>query len=471
MKTFISIIFIVSILLPFQIFSQVDNKYDYIPDSLLQESFNQINKTNEQLKLNLQAEDFKDSRTLINRKILENGFLLIEILYQGNSVYNGWVDISKTTFIYDVNVLVEKQRYIWENYYWNTDGKWTYSYDANNNMIEELYQELNSGNWENISKFTITYDTNNNMIEELHQVWNGSNWTISWKYSYAYDMNNNIIQELKQTWNGSNWVNSVQTIFIYDENNTMIEELNQEWSGSEWLNNLKQTYTYDSTNYKIEELWQNWDGSNWVNYLTLGFTYDTNNNLIESIWQIWEDYNWVNYRKYTYSYNVNNIRTETIYFAWWATVWIKDTRWIYTYDANNNKIEERTQDWNGGYWLDLNRSIYSYIITEVNEITSEINNYSLSQNYPNPFNPSTKIKYTIPSVTLRQAQSDNWVTLKVYDVLGNEIATLVNEEKQPGTYEVEFNTSTIKHLPSSGIYFYQLKAGNFIETKKMVLLK
>ena len=92
-----------------------------------------------------------------------------------------------------------------------------------------------------------------------------------------------------------------------------------------------------------------------------------------------------------------------------------------------------------------------------------IDGFMLEQNYPNPFNPSTLISYRLP-VT-------NKVTLKVYDVLGNEIATLVNEEKQPGTYEVEFNTSSIKHLPSSGIYFYQLKAGSFIQTKKMVFIK
>ncbi|MCW8822829.1 MAG: T9SS type A sorting domain-containing protein [Ignavibacteriaceae bacterium] len=90
--------------------------------------------------------------------------------------------------------------------------------------------------------------------------------------------------------------------------------------------------------------------------------------------------------------------------------------------------------------------------------------FSLSQNFPNPFNPSTKIKFQIPG----QARNDNAVfTLNVYDVLGNEIATLINEEKQPGEYEVEFNGS---ELPS-GIYFYQLKAGNYIETKKMMLLK
>ncbi len=90
--------------------------------------------------------------------------------------------------------------------------------------------------------------------------------------------------------------------------------------------------------------------------------------------------------------------------------------------------------------------------------------FALFQNYPNPFNPTTKIKFEIPD----QVRNDNHlVTLKVYDVLGNEIATLVNEEKSAGIYEVEFKGT---ELPS-GIYFYQLKAGNYIEIKKMVLLK
>jgi hypothetical protein len=97
-----------------------------------------------------------------------------------------------------------------------------------------------------------------------------------------------------------------------------------------------------------------------------------------------------------------------------------------------------------------------------NVIEAEINipnKFSLSQNYPNPFNPSTVICY--------QLAAGSQVTLMVYDVLGNEVATLVNEEKQPGVYEVEFDASQL----SSGIYFYKLKAGNFTETKKMILLK
>jgi hypothetical protein len=88
---------------------------------------------------------------------------------------------------------------------------------------------------------------------------------------------------------------------------------------------------------------------------------------------------------------------------------------------------------------------------------------TLHQNYPNPFNPTTKIKW--------QSLVGSHQTLKVYDILGNEIATLVDEFKSAGSYEVEFNPeSSIKH-PASGIYFYQLRAGAFIETKKMILIK
>ncbi len=85
--------------------------------------------------------------------------------------------------------------------------------------------------------------------------------------------------------------------------------------------------------------------------------------------------------------------------------------------------------------------------------------FALEQNYPNPFNPTTAISYQLPVI--------GFVTLKVYDLLGREVATLVNETKAPGNYEVNFNAS---NLPS-GVYFYRLKAEEFVETKKMILLK
>jgi hypothetical protein len=98
---------------------------------------------------------------------------------------------------------------------------------------------------------------------------------------------------------------------------------------------------------------------------------------------------------------------------------------------------------------------------EQNPIPTE---FKLEQNYPNPFNPSTKIKYYIPSVGTRDRVS---VQIIVYDVLGNEISTLVNEEKPAGEYEIAFDGTGIP----SGIYFYQLRASNLVQTKKMILLK
>jgi hypothetical protein len=117
----------------------------------------------------------------------------------------------------------------------------------------------------------------------------------------------------------------------------------------------------------------------------------------------------------------------------------------------------------------LYRSIDPISSIRSDENIFNIDSYSLSQNYPNPFNPSTVISYQLPVI--------GFVTLKVYDILGREIATLVDEEKPAGEYEVEFNIANLsggisaKGGYASGVYFYQLKAESFVETRKMVLLR
>jgi hypothetical protein len=90
--------------------------------------------------------------------------------------------------------------------------------------------------------------------------------------------------------------------------------------------------------------------------------------------------------------------------------------------------------------------------------------FGLFQNYPNPFNPSTKIKFNIPSAGSRYAET---VQLKIYDITGKAVASLINNELKPGKYEVDFNAVNL----SSGIYFYKLTAGNFVSTRKMVFIK
>jgi hypothetical protein len=104
--------------------------------------------------------------------------------------------------------------------------------------------------------------------------------------------------------------------------------------------------------------------------------------------------------------------------------------------------------------------INSGSVTSISENGKGIpSGFNLSQNYPNPFNPSTKIKFTIPE--------EGFVSIKIYNVLGDEVKTLVNEQKRPGTFEVTFDADQIP----SGIYFYKFQTNSFTDTKKMVFLK
>ena len=119
----------------------------------------------------------------------------------------------------------------------------------------------------------------------------------------------------------------------------------------------------------------------------------------------------------------------------------------------NFKVEIMSDGWT--YWTDSIKTI----VTGVDDKFLTPLTFNLEQNYPNPFNPSTMIKFVIPK--------SSFVNLTVYDVLGRQVETLINEVKHPGDYEIEFDASEL----SSGIYFYRIQASDFTETKKMILLK
>jgi photosystem II stability/assembly factor-like uncharacterized protein len=111
--------------------------------------------------------------------------------------------------------------------------------------------------------------------------------------------------------------------------------------------------------------------------------------------------------------------------------------------------------WGAGVYMNLDLiSTYSYLETAPHD-------FALGQNYPNPFNPRTKIKYSVPVSV--------FVVIELYDIIGNKLAVLVNEEKSPGNYEIEFSAGSINL--ASGVYFYRMHADKFSSTKKFILLK
>ena len=117
------------------------------------------------------------------------------------------------------------------------------------------------------------------------------------------------------------------------------------------------------------------------------------------------------------------------------------------------------------FYVATTKNVYkvwaSFLVGMQNINTNVPEKYGLNQNYPNPFNPATKIKFDLANHSVGQT------FLSVYDMLGREIETLVNEKLQPGTYEVTFDGSNL----SSGVYFYKLTVGEYIKTNKMILLK
>ena len=173
-----------------------------------------------------------------------------------------------------------------------------------------------------------------------------------------------------------------------------------------------------------------------------------------SVYLTWSTATEANNRGFEVERKLDNGFFESIDFVNGVGSTLKTQTYNFKDDINNvraSKIEYRLKqyDFNGSF-------NYSSTVLVDNSISAS---FELSQNYPNPFNPSTVISYQVPT--------DSKVTLKLFNILGNEVSTLVNEVKAAGKYDVNFNASKL----TSGIYFYTITAGNFSATKKMALVK
>ncbi|MFZ1292399.1 MAG: Ig-like domain-containing protein [Melioribacteraceae bacterium] len=174
--------------------------------------------------------------------------------------------------------------------------------------------------------------------------------------------------------------------------------------------------------------------------------------------------------------NVNGVRITELMFEGIVNKWLEISLNVDLVEGNNTiEIEP---SWG---WMDIDYlAIPADLVTNIKVDKKVSETFYLSQNYPNPFNPSTTIIYTIPSKVKSEkanVASDlpagqasfslSNVTLKVYDILGREVAELVNQKQNPGNYEIQFDGSSL----SSGIYFYSLETESFSQRKKMILLK
>lgn len=170
----------------------------------------------------------------------------------------------------------------------------------------------------------------------------------------------------------------------------------------------------------------------------------------------------------TYNLEVKNLTGKELNLSFEGLANYQDYQ-IFLVDERLNNATKLLEDLEIKIPANVKNNNYRLLIGTQQFIDANIGNltpseFALYQNYPNPFNPTTKIRYAIP--LLREDERKMFVTLKLYDLLGNEVMTLLNEEKSPGNYEIEFDASGL----ASGVYMYKMQGGSFTESRKMVLL-
>lgn len=164
---------------------------------------------------------------------------------------------------------------------------------------------------------------------------------------------------------------------------------------------------------------------------------------------------------------VQNVNTNPSYFTMPVKIKVNTSLGDTVVTLFNNAQNQDFEFEVNGNPTSINFDYGNWILKDVLNITTGVeenfppNKFSLEQNYPNPFNPGTSIQYTVGS--------KQFVTIKIYNILGNEVVTLVSEVQQAGEYEIMFNAS--KYNLSSGVYFYKINAGSYSETKKLILMK
>ncbi len=413
------------------------------------------------------SRELDERGTWFSKNLSDTLYLMTTDLYEIlDTITSAWLNKGKNTYAYDsLGNQTQNLHERWDGSVWLNDGIYSYAYDANGNLTEELYQTWFFGRLGNSHKYIYTYDANGKITEELHQDWGVRMWVNSVKYTYSYDAIGKMIEVLYQTWNGSTWVDSWKYTATYDSEGKQTVGLYQIGG----VNSVKYTYTYDGNGNQTEELIQTWNGSVWVNHDQYIYIYDENGNQMLRFYETWNGSTWEYNDQYKTIYNANGTIIEMLHQRWNGSLWMNSTTSTYSYDENENLKEIMTKKWVDGVWENSTKHTYFWqmLITGVEEKSHTVGNFALSENYPNPFNPQTRISFSVPK--------ESYITLKVYDLLGKEVATLAQEKKQAGEYSITWNAEGIP----SGVYYYRLVAIDpslhsgqvFIETKKMVLMR
>lgn len=392
-----------------------------------------------------------------------------------------WVDQQSLTYTYDDNrnMLTKLDEY-WMNGVRSFSTRDSYNYDTKGSQLSWLHEMTSNGQFVNSRREICTYDDKGNRLTYLLQFWINGQWENNWYYIYTYDTNGNQLTYFSKVFKNGQWVDDARYTYTYDSSNNQLSWLSELCIDRQWKNSYRSQSSYDSYGSLLSFLRENWSDGKWVNGFRDNYVYDFNGDRLAWLNEIWSNEQFVNSQRETYTYDEKGNRLNYLREYWIDGQWVDKWHSIFTYDINGMLTFLHSEECSNSNWYPLNYTLsfydsvgntmsywgheislhYKKIITDVtNEKDVTPETYNLSQNYPNPFNPTTSIDYDLPL--------DGKVTLNIYDMLGCEVKTLVDEYQQAGKYTSSFDAGKL----SSGIYVYKIVVGTYSAQKKMLLLK
>jgi len=326
-------------------------------------------------------------------------------------------------------------------------------YFYKNTLPEKIaYEGINNDSVWLDSEINYLYNDEGLLKEELIKTDEGDKELTPWiKTTYYYSSNQKLQYYVNEDWVDGNWLLADKAFLEYSEDGNLISILFYNFLENNWQESSLSLYNYDEK-YLKEILFSAYGDGKWKTIGKSYFSYqdfhDYKSKLINA--ELYENNQIIYKLRLDYHYDKSDYflscKVERQYYG----IWISTNYPVSIYNPDGFEFHIFASDVKA-YYNDNPTDVF-----DKNEISD---NYLLSQNYPNPFNPATSIKYTLPE--------EQFVSVKIFNILGREVATLVSENKPAGNYEVNFDARNL----SSGVYFYQLRAGNFLSTKKMILMK
>ena len=353
---------------------------------------------------------------------------------------SAWVNKSKKVKTYDDNgYLSQKDRYKYRDGEWSLKGMTVFENNENGDRATTTKQVYRNDEWLNRYRINFSYNDGGQLVSKVEQKWGQDVWRNKKETALEYE-GELCVNKTISRWHDSTWVDRAIKELSYNDSGDRTEKVTYRWSDSTWIPRHRVIYSYNDNAALSEKLVYKWTDSTWVDKARASIGYDDNQNPVQVLLEKKDSTDaWVNVSLREYMYYDNGLLTDTVRSKWRDENWQPRRRYEYNYSTDRGVLS-------AGAPVALPKKIV------------------LSQAYPNPFNPVTTISY-------RLLKAD-YITIDIYDMIGNKVRTLVSQAQNAGTKSYQWNaTNDLGQSVSAGMYIYTIQAGEFRQTKKMVLLK